>query len=179
MPAAAAVDTARFQHEWQSRHGAIMRGRRCVPPPPGMSPTLGLRKADAERWIVGDQPAMAGERQFQPAAQRRAVESGDNRLSAGLHLRKVRCRVIMASNNAWPPPPTLPGIGAHLVEIRAGAEIAWLGARDDEALDRRVRADRVGNLSKLATRRHGEHVHRFVRRIPCERDDACRRPAPI
>ena len=61
-----------------------MRGRRCVPPAPGSRPrfTSGRPQLRARH---GDAVVRA-QRDFQAAAQRRAVDRGDDRLGRVLHL---------------------------------------------------------------------------------------------
>ena len=63
----------------------ITRGRRCVPPAPGMMPSL-ISGRPSWRTSLRRDAVVAAERQLQAAAQRRAVDGCNHRLGGGLDL---------------------------------------------------------------------------------------------
>ena len=62
-----------------ARAGPTSRGRRCVPPAPGMMPKLDLRQA--EFGVVGAHPEVTAQRQFQATAEGVAGDRGDRGLA--------------------------------------------------------------------------------------------------
>ena len=68
-----------------ARPTPTIRGSRCVPPPPGMSPSL--ISGCPSCGVVGRDPDVAAHRQLEPAAEAEAVDRGDERLVGGVHAR--------------------------------------------------------------------------------------------
>ena len=105
---------------------------RTTPPAPGQQAELDLGLAELDLRVVDDDPAVAGERDLQPAAERGAVDGGDDRLAE--RLQPAQQRLVLAH-----PAGELVGrLGRDLlevVEVAAGEE-RLLGARDDDAGDR-------------------------------------------
>ena len=89
----------------------MARGRRCVPPAPGMMPSLISGRPSWRTSLVGD-AVVAAQRQLEPAAQRGAVDGRDDRLGGRLdavdELRQVG----------------LLHLGAELGDVGAGREEA-------------------------------------------------------
>ena len=100
--------------------------------------------------MVGRDPVVAGERDLEAAAERRAVDRRDERLAALLHaveplVRAARDRLGLLRRHP-----------DDLVEVGAGDERVGLGAREDAGDDRLVVLDllheRPGLLEHLAAR---------------------------
>ena len=58
----------------------IMRGRRCTPPAPAMRPTRGSGRPDA--GMIGGDDDVARQRHLEAAAERVAVDGGEDGLPA-------------------------------------------------------------------------------------------------
>ena len=87
LSAAAGPDRAAFQHHRQRGHGAHQARQALRAAGAGHQADLGLDQAELDARIVGDDAVVAGEADLQPAAQRQAVDGGDERLAALLDPR--------------------------------------------------------------------------------------------
>ena len=109
-----------------------MRVTRTTPPAPGSRPSCTSGKPSSDLRVVDDDPVVAGERDLQAAAERGAVDRGDDRLAE--RLQPAQQRLVLAH-----PAGELVGrLGRDLlevVEVAAGEE-RLLRARDDDARDR-------------------------------------------
>src|SRR5882757_5235145 len=74
---------------WSAMPFPTSRGRRCVPPPPGMIPTL--TSGWPELRVFGSEPDGARHRGFASTAERKAVDGRDYRLTK--ILDQVECRL--------------------------------------------------------------------------------------
>ncbi len=175
-----AVDAPRLKHHGERLHGAHHARQALCAARARNEAHLGFGEAEANARIVGNHPAMAGERDLQAPAQRGAVDGRHHGLSAELDfaegamdihhgfeggLRRIRA--------------TLAGIGAHLVKVGAGAEGARFAAGQDKALDACVFGDGFGDLRELGNRRHGKHIHGLIGLVPDQRDDSVRILIPL
>ena len=62
---------------------------RVTPPPPGSRPSVTSGKPTTDARDVGDDPVVARERDLKAAAERGAVDGGDDGLAEGLQLAQV------------------------------------------------------------------------------------------
>ena len=114
---------------------------------------------------------MAGERDFQPAAQCSAVDRSHHGLAAGFefaehamdahHRLERRFGVCLACARK----------GCHLVQIGAGAEISGFRAGDDEPFDGGVRY-LVRHLAEFGDGCERQHIDRLAGCVPGQGDDA-------
>ncbi len=123
---------------------------------------------------------MAGERELEPTAHRRAVERADPGLAAGLdapiELRELAALVehhlgrrflaLLADHVGVEP--------AHVFEHRqvgAAAECR-LGGCNHHALDRGIVRHLVDNRAEFRDDVHGDDVHRAIAHVPCDERNA-------
>ena len=66
-----------------------IRTVRVTPPPPGSRPSVTSGKPTDAPGHVGDDPVVAGQRDLQAAAERGAVDRGDDRLAERLQRAQV------------------------------------------------------------------------------------------
>ena len=66
-----------------------MRTVRVTPPPPGSSPSVHLGEAQLAALGVGGDAVVAGQRDLQAAAERGAVDRGDDRLAERLQRAQI------------------------------------------------------------------------------------------
>jgi hypothetical protein len=112
----------------------IRRVRRWVPPPPGKRPTL---ISGRPSWIfesVGDHAVVTGQRQFEPAAQRQAVDRGGHGLAAGLERAQGAVQLPAGIIGVLQRTAGEHAAG-HVAEVGAGAEARGLARGQDRALD--------------------------------------------
>ena len=133
----------------------IRRATRWVPPAPGKQPDLDLGQADAGRVRVRDDAVVAGEREFEGAAEADAVDRRGERLAAGLEpaveqrelarfLEEEAHRLLLAlllrEPRVFGAEPLQHGeVGAARKRVLAGG--------DDAALDGLVRRDRLDDAA--------------------------------
>ena len=110
-----------------------MRGRRCVPPAPGMMPRRGL--GQAEDGVLGRDAQVAGQGQLAAAAQRVAVDGRDASPRRGLSMADMSRELMEASASSRRR-------CADGVDVGAGDEGLVAGAGDDEHGGARLRAPR-------------------------------------
>ena len=136
------------------------RGRRCVPPSPGVTPSLILRLP--EPGVVGRDDDVAGHRELAPASERVAGDGGDDGLS---HLL-----------DAFPSLEVAGGehvhrvLVHHLRDVGAGRE-RLLVAGDDHRTDGVVRVETGECMAELVDQRSVERVQHLR---PVEHDQADR-----
>ena len=70
----------------RSRLQPISLGKRCVPPPAGNRPRVTSGKPSSILGIINNHPVVAGQCQFQAAAQRSAIDCHSYRLATGFQL---------------------------------------------------------------------------------------------
>ena len=135
--------------------GPTMRGRRCVPPAPGSRPSFTSGRPHLRRRH-GD-AVVAGQRDFEAAAERGAVDRGDDR------LRRALDRVARAS--------------ARLGASRRLAELGDVGAGDEGAAvaDQHDRLGRrIGN-GRVESRRRCRRAPAPTARSPAANSPSGRR----
>ena len=122
-----------------------------------------LRQAHDSLGIVGDDPIVAGQRQFVSAAQRQSVDRRYKGFSAGLHAPMHAHRSLFAEFECL-----LGGERAHerveIFEVRAGHECGLRGS-DNCALDARIRSDPLDRLDELLDPLRRDDIHRLARVI--------------
>jgi hypothetical protein len=141
---------------------------------------LDLRKADPCLPVVGGDPVVARQRQFEGAAQAQALDRRREGLAAGLE----------AAEQQGEPPGRLEEVAhRHLLallglqllvgptealqhgEVGAAGEIVLAGG-DDAALDRRIGRNLLDDLLELVHHPLGDHVHRTAGHVPGRQSDA-------
>ena len=80
------IDAGALQDERQRLHGADQTRQALRAAAAGQQSHFRFRQTELQLRIVGDDAIMAGERHFETAAQRQAVDRGRDRLAAGLEL---------------------------------------------------------------------------------------------
>ena len=102
-----------------ARSAPISRGRRCVPPAPGMMPSVTSGKREA-RGRRGD-AVVTGQRDLESAAHHRAVHGGDHRKFERFEAVEQRAVFDFARRTA------------ELADIRAGEECVAFAHQHDRA----------------------------------------------
>jgi hypothetical protein len=101
-------------------------GSRWVPPAPGIRPPLRLRKS--QPGGPGPDPQRARQRQFQPAAQREALDYPDGRLvRSGQAGQRVPQLLAVGREHGQ-------ARGSHQLDIRAGGKEPVQGRANDQHL---------------------------------------------
>ena len=152
---------------------------RTVPFKPGEDAELHLGEAEPRPLLaIGDAP-VAGERQFEAAAEAIAVDRrdhGDGKpLDAVEQLERLPDHLLDL------------GLGVEaleLADVGAGDEAPLLGAHDDEALDLAAcgsRLDRLDDVAELLGRAAAERVHALALAVDDRPGDALEidREAPV
>ncbi len=98
----------------------------------GEQAELHLGEADDRAWVVDDHAVVRGQADLQAAAERRAVDGGDDRLAQGLQAAQQRLALAHELRDLR---GVLLARGAQVVEVPAGEE-RLLGGGDDDAGDR-------------------------------------------
>jgi hypothetical protein len=146
----------------------------------GEQPDLDLGQADARLVEVGDDPVVAGERQFEGAAEAHAVDRGGDRLANRLqpaiearHCADLRDELAyrrLLALGLDEAPIVAPRRLQHR-QVRAGGE-ALLAGGEHHALHRRVRGDLVDDYAELLNDVGRDDVHRAARHVPGDERDA-------
>ena len=135
----------------------------------GQQPELDLREAEHDLRVVDGDPVVRGQRDLEPAAQRRAVDAGHDRLAERLEPAQLR---LQAPDLVRDLGRVLLAGAAQVAQVAAGEE-RLLGARDDDAGDVVLlgleAVDGRGHR-RLVGRVHG--VRGLVRVVQGEDDDA-------
>ena len=146
-----------------------MRTVRTTPPPPGKKSERHLGQAELRLRIVDRDAAVAGERDLEPAAERRAVERRDDRLAERLERAQVTLGLFDRVEDR------LGAVRLRLDEQReiAAGEEGLLRRGDDHAFDRVFLGDEPRYRRASATLVERVHrVRRLIRVVDGEGDDA-------
>ena len=158
-----------------ARASPTSRGSRCVPPAPGMMPSV--VSGSAERGVRRRHAEIAHERELEPAAERHAVDRRDDRLRRAVERPELRpvevdlhAHVVLAHPLA-------------LLQICPGAERLVSRPRDDDGADRRVRPPpraracrtRGGSLARARSFDRGDRSSRPRRSPAARREPVSRR----
>ncbi len=138
---------------------------------------LGLGQAELRLRVVADDPVVAGERDFQPAAQRQAVDRRRHGLAAGLELAQLQVQARGAVERRLQlllRRAARPVARSHLAKVRPGAEAGGLARGDDRALDGVVGPDALDHLRQLLGHLGGDGVHRTAGHVERDQRDAVR-----
>ena len=127
-----------------------MRTVRTTPPAPGSSPSWTSGKPSSTFGSSTTMRWWRGEADLQAAAERGAVDRGDDRLAERLQAAQLRLAVAHALGELARRRPCVPRL--QVVEVAAGEE-GLLGGGDDDARDRRPSRPRGGRPSRPSTRR--------------------------
>ena len=84
-----------------------IRTVRVTPPPPGSRPSVTSGKPTTSALDVGGDAVVARQRDLQAAAERRAVDGGDDRLTEGLQRRRSFLIPSTVLKNSPRPPAGL------------------------------------------------------------------------
>ena len=125
----------------------VRRGRRCVPPAPGSRPRW--TSGRPTRVLASDDAIVRAQRRLQAAAQRRAVQGGDDDLGAVLHGGDD---VVQAGAL---------GRLAELADVGAGDEGA-AAADQHDGVDVGVLAEGFDAVLDAVAHAGGERIHRRV-----------------
>ena len=146
----------------------------------GKQADLDLGQADAGLVVVGGDALVAGEAELEAAAERGAVDGGDERLAAGLDA-PVELRQLAALGEQHRRRGLLALALGQVAErarqrfqqrqVGAGAE-RLLARGDDRALDRGVGRDLLDDRGQFLDRREIDDVHRAPRHVPGDERDA-------
>ena len=157
-----------------------MRAMRWVPPAPGNRPILTSGRPSAGLVVVGGNALVAGEAELEAAAERGAVDRGDERLAAGFDA-PVELRQLAALGEQHRGRGLLALALGEVAErarqrfqqrqIGAGAERV-LARGDDRALDRGVGRDLLHDLGQFLDRGEIDHVHRAPGHVPGDERNA-------
>ncbi|MFO1270365.1 MAG: hypothetical protein U1F50_01550 [Rubrivivax sp.] len=116
--------------------------------------------AQLQLRVVGHHALAAGQRQFQPAAERQPVDGGDPGLGAVLQPHELASQAAAGLEHLLVGGGLrLVGVAAHHHQVGAGQE-AGLAAGDDDALHLRVVLGAVHQLVQRVHQAGREHVHR-------------------
>ena len=97
----------------------------------GQQPKLNLGEAELDRWVVERDPVVAREADLEAAAQRGAVDRGDDRLAERLEAPQHRLALAHELRDLL---GLVPGGLAQVVQVSAGEE-CLLGRGDDDTGD--------------------------------------------
>ena len=147
----------------------------------GEKPDPHFRETELDAVALGDDPAVAGEGEFERSAERGAVDRRDDRLAAGLefaeHVAEPPRLGIEALQRSFVVTAG-PGLRVKGPEQRVEhGEVGAAGKRllaggEDHALDRGVGSDPRHDRLELGDGRHVEDVHRPADHVPGDGGDA-------
>ncbi len=163
---------AAFEQQGQRRHDADQPGNALRAAGAGAKPNLHLGLADLDAFAIGGHAVMAGERDLEAAAKRRAVDGAGHGLAAGFepaqHLREVQDGFQRLGGRC--------GLGLddqafHADQVRARDEARFAGG-DDDAFHRDVTGGTLDGGLKLVYELWADDVHRFARLVDGQGCDA-------
>ena len=137
----------------------------------GEEADLDLRQAELDLRVIGDHAIVAGQRQFQTAAQRQAVDRRGDRLAAGLQRAQGSVQ-LPACIIGFLQRTTGQHAAGHVAEVSAGAEAARLARSQDGALDGVVGLHAFDPLRDLGHHARGQGVHRPPGDVEGDQGDA-------
>ena len=128
----------------------------------GQQAEADLGKAETRLGIVAGDPVMAGERQFQPAPERRTIEGGGDGLAGRFHVTQ---KLVPLQH----PAVDMLRLGGpeHPLEVGAGDE-TLLGRGDEQTLHRGIAQRPVDRRRERLHRRVVEHVLGAVLHVPLD-----------
>ncbi|MNQ66869.1 hypothetical protein D3C85_813710 [compost metagenome] len=137
----------------------------------GEEADLDLGQAQLDLVVVLDHAIVAGEGEFEAAAQRQAVDGRGHRLAAGLqraqgavHLPACVIGVLQAGTADHAP--------GDVAQVGAGAEARRLARGQDRALDGVIGLDAFHQLRNLGHDGRGQGVHRASGDVEGDQGDA-------
>ena len=136
-----------------------------------------FRQAQRDLGIVGNHPVMAGEDEFEPAAQRQAIDGRRHRFAAGFQIAQQlveaedaveqRGHLALAFRGSAAPEQR-----AHALQVGPGHEAAGLAAYEHGALDGFVGLQPLDGGGQIGLHFGRDDIHRLAGHVDGKQEDA-------